>query len=182
VVGLRPTTVEVNDSTLFMMASCSKPVTVLGIMKLYGQGKMGLDDAINDYSTEGGMYYFIEDNFADEKPGSNFSYYNMSYSLLGLLIEHLSGKSFSHYMQENIFPPLRMHNSYWFLREIAHYNIAHAHIILPEEEPQVLNHYGYPSFPDGQLRTTASDYAQVSESCSIPGIFLQKSFLKKIRF
>ena len=28
----------VNDSTLFMIASCSKPVTALAIMKLYDQG------------------------------------------------------------------------------------------------------------------------------------------------
>ncbi len=43
------TTDSINDSTLFMMASCTKPVTSLGIMKLYDQGKLDLDDDINDY-------------------------------------------------------------------------------------------------------------------------------------
>ena len=40
---------EVNDSTLFMIASCSKPVTALGLMKLYDRGLIDLDDAINAY-------------------------------------------------------------------------------------------------------------------------------------
>ena len=40
---------EVNDSTLFMTASISKPVTALAMMKLYDDGKVNLDDEINDY-------------------------------------------------------------------------------------------------------------------------------------
>jgi CubicO group peptidase (beta-lactamase class C family) len=40
---------EVNDSTLFMTASISKPVTALAMMKLYDDGKVDLDDEINDY-------------------------------------------------------------------------------------------------------------------------------------
>src|SRR5210317_540402 len=40
---------EVNDSTLFMTASISKPVTALAMMKLFDDGKVDLDDEINDY-------------------------------------------------------------------------------------------------------------------------------------
>ena len=40
---------RVNDSTLFMIASCSKPVTALAVLKLYDQGKIDLDDNINKY-------------------------------------------------------------------------------------------------------------------------------------
>jgi CubicO group peptidase (beta-lactamase class C family) len=212
------TTDEINDSTLFMMASCSKPVTALAIMKLYDQEKLGLDDAIagylpfrisnphypeekitfrmllahtsslrdnwvvydslytlpeggdsplelqtfvKDYFTEGGRFYSATANFANEQPGSTFDYCNMGYALLGVLIEQISGKSFSQYMQEEIFRPLQMNNSYWFLKEIPHENIARPHEIVPEEDPRILNHYGFPSFPDGQLRTTATDYAQI---------------------
>jgi CubicO group peptidase (beta-lactamase class C family) len=208
----------INDSTLFMMASCSKPVTSLGIMKLYDQGRLDLDDDINDYLPfrisnpnfpeekitfrmllahtsslrdnwgvldslytlpeggdsplklqsyiqdyfiEGGEFYSSSENFAEEGPGKSFKYCNMGYSLLGALLEQISGKSFSQYMQEDIFQPLGMKNSYWFLKEIPHDNLAHPHEIAPEKEPEVLNHYGFASFPDGQLRTTATDYAQV---------------------
>ncbi len=227
---------EVNDSTLFMMASCSKPVTSLGIMKLYDQGKLNLDDNINDYLpfrisnpnhpqevitfrmllthtsslrdnwdvlnplytlpeggdsplelqlfvkdyfTEGGEYYSIADNFAEELPGKSYSYCNMGYSLLGVLLEQISGISFSEYMQEEIFLPLHMTNSYWFLREIPHDNIANPHEILPEKEPRVLNHYGYPSFPDGQLRTTATDYAQILKLMINKGKVNETTFLEE---
>jgi CubicO group peptidase (beta-lactamase class C family) len=40
---------KVNDSTLFMIASCAKPVTALGLMKLYDANLINLDDDINKY-------------------------------------------------------------------------------------------------------------------------------------
>jgi len=214
---------EVNDSTLFMIASCSKPVTALGIMLLYDRGKLGLDDPINNYLpcainnpnfqdstitirmllshisslkdnwdimtplytlpeggdsplelvdfvqsyfTEGGRYYDPEDNFHKFEPVSEYSYCNMGYVILGLIIEQISGLSFADYMKEELLEPLQMHHSYWFLRDIPHQNIARPHELHPStkknpREPEVLNHYGYADFPDGQLRTTVSDYAQV---------------------
>ena len=227
---------KVNDSTLFMMASCSKPVTSLGIMKLYDQGRLNLDNDINDYLpfrinnpnypqevitfrmllthtsslrdnwdvldplytlpeggdsplelqsyvrdyfTEGGTYFSLEENFANEEPGSSYDYCNMGYSLLGVLTEVISGLTFSQFMQEEIFHPLQMHNSYWFLGEIPHENIAHPHEIAPAKEPQVLNHYGFASYPDGQLRTTASDYAQVLKLMINKGKVGNGNFLKE---
>jgi CubicO group peptidase (beta-lactamase class C family) len=209
---------KINDSTLFMIASCSKPVTALGIMKLYDKGMIDLDDDINsylsftisnpyfpdkeitfkmllthtsslrdnwdvlwplytlpeggdsplvlrqfvkDYFTKPGAYYNVKNNFANESPGSQYKYCNMGFSLLGVLIEEISGKSFSQYMREEIFLPLQMRNSYWFLKEIQHTNLAHPHRTIPNKNPEILNHYGYPSYPDGQLRTTASDYANI---------------------
>ncbi len=226
----------VNDSTLFMMASCSKPVTSLGIMKLYDQGKLDLDDDINDhlsfkisnpnypkekitirmllahtsslrdnwdvlnplytlpeggdsplelqdfvkdYFTEGGEYYSWTDNFSKDNPGKSYAYCNMGYSLLGVLLEEVSGISFSEYIQKEIFRPLKMNNSYWFLKEIPHENIAHPHEILPEKEARVLNHYGYPSFPDGQLRTTATDYAQILKLMINRGKVGNSAFIKE---
>ena len=47
---------RVNDSTLFMIASCSKPVTALAVLKLYDQGKIDLDDNINNYLTRTKIY------------------------------------------------------------------------------------------------------------------------------
>ena len=40
---------RINDSTLFMVASCSKPVTALAILKLYNDRKLDLDTNINQY-------------------------------------------------------------------------------------------------------------------------------------
>mgnify|MGYP006277485811 CR=1 FL=1 len=45
------------------------------------------------------------------EPGSQYSYSNSNYILLGHLIEQLSGQSYAEYLQTNIFGPLGMENS-----------------------------------------------------------------------
>jgi CubicO group peptidase (beta-lactamase class C family) len=47
----------------------------------------------------------------DFTPGEKFSYSNSAYFLLGVLIEKISGKSYEHMLQENIFIPLGMKDS-----------------------------------------------------------------------
>lgn len=42
----------------------------------------------------------------DFKPGERWSYNNSGYYLLGLIIERISGKSYSEFLKENIFRPL----------------------------------------------------------------------------
>ena len=54
---------KVNDSTLFMTASISKPVTALALMKLYDQGKLNLDEDINEYLP----FEVRNPNFPDDK-------------------------------------------------------------------------------------------------------------------
>jgi CubicO group peptidase (beta-lactamase class C family) len=237
---------KVNDSTLFMIASSTKPVTALGIMLLYDKGILDLDDAVNkylpfalknpnfpdstitirmllthtsslqdnwdiltplytlpeggdspvelyqfvkDYFTENGQYYDPERNFHSYTPASKFDYCNMGYVVLGLLIEQISGRPFADYVKVEIFRPLQMNDSYWFLRDIPHDNIARPHEIHPPtrkspREIEVLNHYGYADFPDGQLRTTVSDYAQVIKLMINEGmvngkVFIQPSTVKE---
>jgi CubicO group peptidase (beta-lactamase class C family) len=47
----------------------------------------------------------------DFQPGSEFRYANSGYTLLGFIIERLSGKSYGDFLQENIFEPLGMKQS-----------------------------------------------------------------------
>lgn len=44
-------------------------------------------------------------------PGTTFKYSGGSYNLLQLLIEEVSGESFSNYMQQRVFAPLNMHQT-----------------------------------------------------------------------
>ena len=46
------------------------------------------------------------------EPGSRFEYSNSGYLLLALVVEKASGKSFHEFIQEEIFTPLQMNNSY----------------------------------------------------------------------
>ena len=45
------------------------------------------------------------------KPGSQFSYCNVCYQLLGYVVERVSGKSYSAFLQHAIFDPLQMKNT-----------------------------------------------------------------------
>lgn len=47
----------------------------------------------------------------DFTPGTEFHYSNVGYSLLGRVIETVSGKSYSEFMQEQILDPVEMHNT-----------------------------------------------------------------------
>ncbi|MGD2089270.1 MAG: serine hydrolase [Candidatus Aminicenantes bacterium] len=49
----------------------------------------------------------------DFAPGERFLYSNSGYVLLGAIIEKVSGKSYETYIDENIFKPLGMSNSYY---------------------------------------------------------------------
>lgn len=62
----------------------------------------GLETGVRDLSR-------IELNF---KPGEDWGYSNINYSLLGLLIQEVAGQRYEAYIEENIFTPLGMTHSY----------------------------------------------------------------------
>jgi CubicO group peptidase (beta-lactamase class C family) len=55
----------------------------------------------------------LENHPLEFTPGSKFSYSNSNFFLLGYIIEIVSGKSYPEYMQDNIFTPLGLTNTYY---------------------------------------------------------------------
>jgi len=53
----------------------------------------------------------FRDKPLDFQPGEQWSYSNSGYVLLGYLIERISGESYAHFVQDNIFKPLGMEDS-----------------------------------------------------------------------
>jgi CubicO group peptidase (beta-lactamase class C family) len=86
-------------------------------------------------------------------------------------------------MAEDVFTPLNMHNTYWFLSEIPHKNIASPHNMPYKETDfkgtQILKHFGYPGYASGQLRTTVTDYAQYLKMMINDGKVDGKQFIAK---
>lgn len=142
--------VEVSNSSLFRIASVSKPITGVAVMKLVEDGLISLDDKIfgegallgivygtKEYSerlknitvdhllhhTAGGwpndssdpmfknsdmsvdeLITWVLDNYTlSNNPGTAFDYSNFGYSLLGRVIEEVSGKSYEMYVKDEIF-------------------------------------------------------------------------------
>ncbi len=46
------------------------------------------------------------------KPGNTYSYSNVNYNLLGLVIERVTGQSYAEFMQKSIFVPLGLNDTY----------------------------------------------------------------------
>lgn len=108
-------------------------------------------------------------------PGSAFKYSNLGYTLLGEVVERVTGRPYVEYMQEAIFSPLGMTSSTYepeptgALKERA----APGHMAHPFED------IGEPALPSplngmaaaGQLWTTARDLARwIAAHCRTDGV------------
>lgn len=142
---------QLTDSSLFQLASVSKVITGIGVLLLYEQEKLKLDQKVADIlpgfpypnvtvkhllAHRSGLpnytYFCCEylkndqtqlsnqavlDLMIEHKPksyfkeGLRFNYSNTNYALLALIIEKISGKSYSAFMQNELFTPLGMRHS-----------------------------------------------------------------------
>lgn len=60
-------------------------------------------------------------------PGEQFEYSNINYSLLGWLVETVTGDSLNHYFQRHIFIPLNMNNSFTSYESAKEHGLAAGH-------------------------------------------------------
>lgn len=61
------------------------------------------------------------------QPGGGWEYSNINYSLLGFLIQEVTGQSYESYIEQNIFTPLAMTNSHTSLESARANNAAHGY-------------------------------------------------------
>ena len=112
----------------FYIGSLSKSMCAVAIMQLVEQGKIDLDASASDYAPEylispevsvrmllnqtSGFGYYESLNEATVGDSfGEFSYANANYDLLGRIVEHVSGESYSAYMAKHVFAPLNMVDS-----------------------------------------------------------------------
>ncbi len=133
---------EVNDNTLFRLASISKPMTAFGIMNLYEKGLIELDVPIQTYiqnfpkklkgeitirqllmHTSGITHYtssldamsftnyptmedalnIFKDKALEFTPGTKYMYSTYGYTVLGAIIEEVTGLSYQDYMKDAVW-------------------------------------------------------------------------------
>lgn len=149
--AIKENNTELTDSSLFQLASVSKVITGIGVLLLFEQEKLKLEQKVSDIlpgfpypnvtvkhllSHRSGLpnyiYFAAEylkndqtqlsnqdvfDMMVEHKPktyfkeGLRFNYSNTNYALLALIIEKVSGKSYSAFLQEELFTPLGMNHS-----------------------------------------------------------------------
>ncbi|MGD1048015.1 MAG: serine hydrolase domain-containing protein, partial [Candidatus Krumholzibacteriaceae bacterium] len=96
------------------------------------------EEALKEFLVPGGTHY-SDANFLEYAPGERYAYSNSSYSLIGCVVERLSGQPFSEYCRKAIFLPLRMNDSSWRLADLDRSRYAFSYLkesgVLRKEEP-----------------------------------------------
>jgi CubicO group peptidase (beta-lactamase class C family) len=129
-----------NDSTKFLIASLSKPITAIIMLKLLDKGLIKLDNQINKFfkienskigkitihqllTHSSGINEFVSDkknydfNVALNKAvlkfpsGSDFEYSNSGYVLLIKIAELITEKNYEEIVKEQVFEPANMNQS-----------------------------------------------------------------------
>jgi CubicO group peptidase (beta-lactamase class C family) len=132
---------------------------VLNPLQTFGiDSPIPLNEFIEGYLTSGGLYYNTN-NFNGSYPGTQSDYSNVNATLIAYLVEVISGLSFEQYCQDNIFIPLGMSETSWFLSNLDTSNIAMPYTFSGGNF-NPYGHYGSPVYPCGFLKTSTVQLAR----------------------
>lgn len=142
-----------------------------------GDPTISLADCMERYFSLTGIDYNSTGNFFNKKPGTIYKYSNMAIALEGYLVELISSMPFHQYCNQNIFNPLCMDNTHWYLSEYQNTNmLANPHDYYnSHHEP--IDHYGFADYPDGMLHTNATDLANFMITILQNGVFHNSTIL-----
>lgn len=125
-----------------------------------GDPTLKLADFLKDYLNLNGKLYNKE-HFESSASYTSFSYSNTGVALLGLIVEHVSKMNFEEFCQQNIFKPLKMEHTSWFLKYLDTNQVAKTYTYKNSIGLKFSGHNGYPDYPAGQLRTSISDFSDL---------------------
>jgi CubicO group peptidase (beta-lactamase class C family) len=119
-----------------------------------------LDTFMQGYLTPDGGYYGPKHWNATQPPGAVYEYSNAGAALAGDLAERISGQNLQDYCQAHVFGPLGMTETSWFLAGLDRSHIAVPYTFDPDAGIAPGPYLGWPTYPDGQLRTSANQLAR----------------------
>jgi CubicO group peptidase (beta-lactamase class C family) len=134
---------------------------VLNGLYVDGDSPIALGDFLADYFTRGRRFYDAERNFLSSHPGRRYRYCNVGVSLAAYLVEAATRIPFDRWCERRIFTPLGMRDTSWHLAGLSRSEVAMPYrAVVTEDRYRAYGQYGYPDYPDGQLRTTAVSLAR----------------------
>lgn len=171
----------------FIIGSLSKSFTAVAIMQLVEEGEVDLDASISEYLEctswfkEGTSYEHITvrdllnqtsglDTYARlgslESTSSYGShvYANANYSLLGLIVENVTGMAYEDYMAYHVFAPLSMNDTYATLSDKAASNMVPGYrnffgieVAGAPDYPKPVAEASWTSVPGGYIISSPAD-------------------------
>ena len=125
----------------------------------YPDPSITLADCIQRYFSTSGSDYDASQNFLTDAPGTVNEYSNMATALNGYLVEEIAGLPFDQYCDQNIFDPLCMDHTAWYISAFDTNDVARPHQWSGGQYVPYA-HYGFADYPDGQLRSNTVDLAK----------------------
>jgi CubicO group peptidase (beta-lactamase class C family) len=100
---------KVDDTTVFHLASLTKPLASTVILQLVDEGKVSLDDPVSKYGVVlpgTVLVRHLMSHTSEGVPGTRYAYNGDRFSLLDAVVAQAAGKSFADAVQERIIAPL----------------------------------------------------------------------------
>jgi CubicO group peptidase (beta-lactamase class C family) len=164
----------------FIIGSNSKSFTAAAVMQLAEQGLIDLDEHIAAYipdiregdkitvrqllnHTSGIRTYDTYENYKVSSGQGQWMYANVNYSILGRIIEAVSGTAYTDYVKEHLFGPLDMEHTYTSLQEAKSNGLVHGYrnyfgiMVKDEVDYPDQDISGWLSIPAGYIISSASD-------------------------
>jgi CubicO group peptidase (beta-lactamase class C family) len=138
-------------------------------IQAYNEGKkpnLELSQFVKEYYLPDGKFY-AKTNF-DKSKKLTYNYSNIASALTAYLIEIKANMTFADFTKKYIFEPLQMNNSHWFYDDsfankyATLYQVDKPDYPFPaiENKDGSLKPYSCATYPDGSLKTSASDLAK----------------------
>lgn len=122
-----------------------------------GDSDEELGALLRGYLVEGGADYDARRNFVRAGVGERFEYSNVGAALAAYAVEAATGLAFDAYSEAGVLEPLGM-NAGWHLADFNPDEVA-APCEVVGGAFQTVPHFGFPDYPDGQLRADARSLA-----------------------
>jgi CubicO group peptidase (beta-lactamase class C family) len=106
----------VTDTTVFHLASLTKPFASTVILQLVDEGKVSLDDPVSTYgivltSPATVRVRHLMSHTSEGVPGTRYAYNGDRFSLLDSVVQRAAGKSFAAAVEERIIVPLGLRHT-----------------------------------------------------------------------
>lgn len=120
-----------------------------------GDSPIPLGTYLEAYLVPGGAEYHPR-NWSRWAPGEGEVYSNIGAALLAHAVEVHTGEPFDAHTEREILEPLGMDRSGWHIADFDPDRVASPHVRHRGQDVPV-PHFGWPDYPDGSLRASATD-------------------------